>query len=106
MKHNPPILYPFHHVVPGCSGLYLVVPGCTWLCLFVSFFSIFTDLRELSPPHEGAREQPKTVDHEDAEEEPEEPTEQLEVGPAVPHKAFSMEDEERPTGEDDDEKDD
>ena len=69
-------------------------------------FLLYSDLRELSPPHEGPREQPKTVDHEDAEEQPEEPTEQLEVRPAVLHKAFRVEDEERPPGEGDDKKDD
>ena len=65
-----------------------------------------SDLREVSPPHDGARKDPKAADGEDGEEEPEEATEQLEVRPAVPHKAFRVEDEERPPGEDDDEKDD
>ena len=70
------------------------------------WFLYQSDLRELSPPDEDPREQPQTVDHEDGEEKPEEPTEQLEVGPAVPHKAFGVEDKERPADEEDDEKQD
>ena len=62
------------------------------------------DLREVSPPHDGARKDPETADVVGGEEEPEEATEQLEVGPAVPHKALGVEDEEIPQGEDDDEK--
>ena len=77
--------------------------GMIYSNFFITYYSY---LREIPPPHEGAREQPKSVDHEDAEEEPKESAEQLEVRPALPHKAFRMEDEERPPGEDDDEQED
>ena len=53
-------------------------------------------LRELSPPEQDPREDPEVDDHHGGEEEPEELTEEAQVGPAGQDEAVGVEDEEDP----------